>query len=150
MENCLICERIAWIKENKNPYFVRELNTGYVVIGDNQRIKGYSLFLCKQHAFELHELEPQYRDEFLREMAVVAEAVYHAFGPDKLNYSLLGAGRGLHMHWHIHPRWEGDTPIPGPVWQLGQELHDPKYSPTDAELEELKEKLKKELDKLLS
>ncbi|MCM1124788.1 MAG: HIT family protein [Eubacterium sp.] len=150
MENCLICERIAWIKENRNPYFVRELNTGYVVIGDNQRIKGYSLFLCKQHAFELHELEPQYRDEFLREMAVVAEAVYHAFGPDKLNYSLLGADRGLHMHWHIHPRREGDTPMPGPVWQLGQELHDPKYDPTDEELEELKEKLKKELDKLQS
>ncbi len=149
MDNCLICERIAWIRENRNPYFVRELNTGYVVIGDCQRIKGYTLFLCKQHAYELHELEPHYRDEFLHEMAVVAEAVYHAFQPDKLNYALLGVGRGLHMHWHIYPRRDGDTPVPGPVWQLGKELTDEKYHPTGEELEWLKARLNEELGKLL-
>jgi len=27
MCDCLICERIELIKKNKNPYFVRELNT---------------------------------------------------------------------------------------------------------------------------
>lgn len=45
MENCMVCERIGWIRDGKNPYFARELNTGYVVIGDHQRIKGYTLFL---------------------------------------------------------------------------------------------------------
>ncbi len=149
MESCLVCERIARIKENTNPYFVRELNTGYVVIGDQQRIKGYTLFLCKQHAIELHELEPRYRDEFLHEMAIVAEAVYNAFQPDKLNYSLLGVGRGVHMHWHIHPRRKGDTPAPGPVYQLGKELTDPRFTPSQRELEELKARLNEELDKLL-
>ena len=79
MCDCMICERIDWIKKNENPYFVRELDTGYVVIGDHQRIKGYSLFLCKQHETELHFLEPAFRDAFLHEMAVVAEAVYNAF-----------------------------------------------------------------------
>lgn len=39
MENCLIYERIALIKEGENPYVVRELNTGYVVIGDQQGFK---------------------------------------------------------------------------------------------------------------
>ena len=68
---CAVCERIDWIKRGENPYFVRELNTGYVVMGDSQRIKGYTLFLCKQCAAELHLLEPEFRDEFLREMAVV-------------------------------------------------------------------------------
>jgi len=34
----MICERIDWIKNHKNPYFVRELKTGYVVIGDHQRM----------------------------------------------------------------------------------------------------------------
>ena len=85
MCDCLICERIELIKKNKNPYFVRELNTGYVVIGDHQRIRGYSLFLCKQHATELHFLEPSFRQEFLREMSLTAEAVYNAFQPEKLN-----------------------------------------------------------------
>lgn len=145
----MICERIDWIKNHKNPYFVRELKTGYVVIGDHQRIKGYSLFLCKQHATELHFLEPDFRDEFLHEMAVVAEAVYNAFLPDKLNYELLGAGRGLHMHWHFFPRRAGDTPNPGPVWQLGDELFAKEYLPSTEELDALRMQLNAQLDKLL-
>lgn len=43
MCDCMICERINLINSNQNPYFVRELKTGYVVIGDHQRIKGYAL-----------------------------------------------------------------------------------------------------------
>ncbi len=33
---CLICDRINMIKAGTNPYFVKELETGYVVIGDKK------------------------------------------------------------------------------------------------------------------
>jgi len=145
----MVCERINAIKEGRNPYFVRELSTGYVVIGDHQRIKGYTVFICKQHATELHQLDPDFKIEFLREMSIVAEAVYNAFKPDKLNYELLGAGNGVHMHWHIFPRREGDTPKRGPVWQLGSELHQEEFLPGPEELESLKAQLNAELEKLL-
>ena len=46
---CLICDRIEMIKNGTNKYFVKELETGYVVIGDYQHFKGYSLFLFKEH-----------------------------------------------------------------------------------------------------
>ena len=46
---CLICQRIQQIKEGSNPYFVMELQTGYVVLGDHQHFQGYTLFLCKEH-----------------------------------------------------------------------------------------------------
>ncbi len=36
---CLICERIEQIKRGENPYFVCELSTGYVVLGDHQRFQ---------------------------------------------------------------------------------------------------------------
>lgn len=49
MQHCLICKRIEMIKNNENPYFVKELETGYVVLGDHQRFNGYTLFLCKKH-----------------------------------------------------------------------------------------------------
>lgn len=147
---CGVCKRIRETKEGRNRYFVRELETGYVVIGDYQRIKGYTLFLCKVHATELHFLEKPFREKFLNEMTLVAEAVYHAFGPDKLNYELLGQGDGVHMHWHIFPRRAGDTPGPGPVWQLPrEELYGEAYLPSAEELEEMKQKLNEELEKLL-
>lgn len=42
-----ICNRIKMIDIGTNPYFVKELETGYVVIGDNQYFIGYRFFLCK-------------------------------------------------------------------------------------------------------
>ena len=33
---CMICERINMIKADENPWFVKELETGYVVIGDKE------------------------------------------------------------------------------------------------------------------
>ena len=77
---CLICDRIQQIKNGTNPYFVKELETGYVVLGDHQHFKGYTLFLCKEHKTELFELEPAFKVRFLEEMSLAAEAAYHDFG----------------------------------------------------------------------
>ena len=41
------------IKNGTNPYFVKELETGYVVLGDNQYFKGYTIFLAKEHKNEI-------------------------------------------------------------------------------------------------
>ena len=47
---CGVCERIRMIQDGRNPFFVKELETGYVVLGDFQHFKGYTLFLYKEHA----------------------------------------------------------------------------------------------------
>ena len=49
----------------------------------------------------------------------------------------------------IFSRRNGDTPRPGPVWQLGKELSSEKYRPSSEELAALKTQLNIELDKLL-
>ena len=95
MNNCFICDRIEQIKEGKNPYFVTELSTGFVVLGDHQFYYGYTLFLSKIHARELHEIDPKIKEKFLLEMSLVAEAVFKTFKPNKLNYELLGNYRRL-------------------------------------------------------
>ncbi|MBQ6552176.1 MAG: HIT family protein, partial [Clostridia bacterium] len=61
------------IKNGTNPYFVRELETGYVVIGDHQHFYGYTLFLCKEYKTELHYLDRDFKIKFLEEMAIVQE-----------------------------------------------------------------------------
>ncbi len=146
---CPVCDRIQQTKDGTNPYFVYELETGYVVLGDHQHFKGYTLFLCKEHAAELHFLEPEFKLKYLEEMALVAEAVYNAFNPQKLNYELLGNGE-THLHWHIFPRNEGDMPEKGPVWWLPrEEMWNDSKRPSEAELGEMKMILKAEIKKLL-
>ena len=94
---CLICERIELIKQGKNPHFVKELETGYVVIGDGQYFKGYTLFLAKEHVTELHQMEYETKIKFLEEMSIVQEAVAKAFQAEKMNIELLG----MVMHMYI-------------------------------------------------
>lgn len=150
---CFICDRIEMIRREENPYFVRELETGYVVTGDNQHFRGYTLFLCKEHKTELFHLDRNYKMKFLEEMSLVAEAVSNAFGAEKMNYELLGNGE-THLHWHLFPRRTGDLGDygnngKGPVWWYPMEkMYSDINRPTEGELEEMKAKLSEELDKL--
>lgn len=151
---CLVCDRIEMIKNGENPYFVRELETGYVVIGDHQHFKGFTLFLCKRHETELFHLDRDFKMEFLEEMSIVAEAAARAFGAEKMNYELLGMG-DAHLHWHLYPRRTGDIGEygnhgKGPVWWLPMdEMYDDATRPSAEELAEMKKSLAAELDKLL-
>ena len=147
--SCLICERIEMIKNDINPYFVKELDTGYVVLGDHQHFYGYTLFLSKIHATELHYLEREVKLKFLKEMAAVNEAVHVAFDAEKMNCELLGNG-DAHLHWHLFPRRKDDMPIKGPVWWLPrEEMWDDSKRPSDAELIKMKQKLLTVLDDVL-
>ncbi|MDE7263703.1 MAG: HIT family protein [Anaeroplasmataceae bacterium] len=153
--SCLVCERIEWIKKGENPYFVCELETGYVVLGDFQRFKGYTIFLCKEHVQELHELPRDFKMKYLEEMSLVAEAVFKAYQPDKLNYELLGNGDS-HMHFHIFPRRAGDlgkygNKGRGPVWWLPrEEMYHEKYKLGAMELNQEVKRVRNEILQLIS
>lgn len=151
---CIVCDRIQMIKNQANPYFVKELDTGYVVLGDNQHFRGYTLFLLKEHIVELFELEETLKAKYLKEMTIVAEAVSKAFDADKMNYECLGNG-DAHLHWHLFPRINGDIENygnngKGPVWWYPREkMYAENNIPSSEELESMKKSLLKELEKLL-
>ena len=147
---CLICERIELIKQGKNPHFVKELETGYVVIGDGQYFKGYTLFLAKEHVTELHQMEYETKIKFLDEMSIVQEAVAKAFQAEKMNIELLGNG-DAHVHWHLFPRKAGDMQGyghngRGPVWWVPwEEMSSEEYQPKENDLLQLVNHLKEYL-----
>lgn len=147
-KNCLICERIAQIKNNSNPYFVTELCSGYVVLADYQFYKGYTLFLSKKHTQELHGLREN-RTTYLKEMAIVAEAVFKVFKPSKLNYELLG-NTDSHLHWHIVPRYENDPDPGSSIWIIDKKIrYSDKVRPTEDDLIDYKKALIKTINRLI-
>lgn len=147
--NCLICERIEMIKKGTNPYFVTELETGYVVMGDFQLFYGYTLLLFKGHVQEMHDLEKDIRIKFLADVALLGEAVNNAFKPVKMNYEQLGNSAN-HLHWHLFPRHLNDPHPQGPVWVIDKDI---RYSddqrPSEKKLAEMKKLLKTEIEKLI-
>ena len=144
--NCDMCKVIEEIKKNENPWFVKELKTGYVIFGWNQQFHGYVIFICKQHVTEIWELEEDFRKQYLNEMTLVAKAVKEAFGAEKMNYECLGNG-DVHLHFHLFPRVSGDLGEygnngKGPVWWLPKEIMwDKNNIPDMKELEQMKDKL---------
>lgn len=113
---CDLCARIERAERGENPFAVARTSTGYVNLADVQYHEGYTVFIAKRCVAELHELPDDERDQFLHEMAVVAEAVFETFEPRKLNYELLGNG-APHLHWHLFPRHDDDPCPRGPVWE---------------------------------
>lgn len=71
--SCKICENN---NITNDPYFIMELETGYVMLGWFQRFRGYTVFICKEHGPELHDLEYSFKIKHLDEMTVVSQAVY--------------------------------------------------------------------------
>lgn len=151
---CDMCKVIEQIKNNENPWFVKEFKTGYAILGWNQHFYGYTLFICKKHVVELFELDEDYRMEYCNEMSVLAQAVKNAFNAEKINYECLGNG-DAHLHWHIFPRKKGDLGEygmngKGPVWWLPPEIMwDDNNKPDVEELEQMKINLNFEIEKLL-
>jgi diadenosine tetraphosphate (Ap4A) HIT family hydrolase len=135
--SCGICSWIDKIKTNPD-YLIKELSTGYAVLSKYQYkyTKGYTIFLCKQHVNELHDLDDNFKIKFLKEMSQIAEAIFKAFKPDKLNYELLG-NTEPHLHWHIFPRYKNDPNFSKPIWVVDKNIR--QASSTIISQEEIKQ-----------
>ena len=100
----LIHQRVEAARKGENPTVICKVTSGWVVLGDNQKLKGYCLLLSDPVAGSLNELSPPGRAQFLRDMTNIGDALLEVFKPDKINYSILG-NKDPVLHAHIHPRY---------------------------------------------
>jgi diadenosine tetraphosphate (Ap4A) HIT family hydrolase len=99
------------------------MRSGFAVIGDTQRLPGYSVLLCEDPAIDhLTDLDWQRRTAFLFDLALAVEAVCRDDGLRRINYEVLGNSMAV-LHGHVHSRY-GWEPANGgvPVWR---------YEPTE-------------------
>jgi diadenosine tetraphosphate (Ap4A) HIT family hydrolase len=112
---CLICTMIERIGAGTFPDFVAELPHSYVILGNEQYYRGYSVLLARDHVTELYLMTADEVRAMIDEVRLVAEAIAAVTHPWKMNYSCLG-NQEPHVHWHLHPRYESDEMRHGPVW----------------------------------
>ena len=112
---CGICAMIDRIKARNFPDFIAELNSSYVILGDQQFYRGYCVLLAKVHATELYLMPADSARALFDEMRLCAEAIAAVVKPWKMNYECLG-NLEPHVHWHLLPRYENDELRHGPVW----------------------------------
>jgi ATP adenylyltransferase len=110
---CFICRGLAEHDDRKN-LIARRTSQSVVLLNRYPYNNGHLLVAPTAHKGGLDKLAPGELLEVmesLRHMVAVLDDLIH---PDGYNVGLnLGkaAGAGLpgHLHWHIVPRWNGDT-----------------------------------------
>ena len=103
---CEICRRIELIKQGKEPYFIKEYDTGYLSLFDNQIYEGYCLFITKEHIEEIYEADSLY----WKDLQYIGYKIESLYKPRKMNYCFLGNGT-RHLHCHIIPNNVGQKTI---------------------------------------
>jgi len=112
---CGICAMIDRIKAGSFRDFVAELESCYVILGDQQFYRGYCVLFAKLHATELYLMPADAARQLSDEMRLVAEAIAAVVKPWKMNYECLGNAEP-HVHWHLLPRYETDEMRRVPIW----------------------------------
>ncbi|OAI51331.1 HIT family hydrolase [Planctomycetaceae bacterium SCGC AG-212-F19] len=126
---CFICQGLAQENDRENLIVVRT-PASVVLLNRFPYNNGHLLVAPRAHKGRLDELG---NDELLETMNTLRRMVGilgETMHPDGFNVGLnLGkaAGAGLpgHLHWHIVPRWDGDTnfmPVLGDVKVIVQSL----------------------------
>jgi ATP adenylyltransferase len=139
---CFLCEGLAG-QDDRRSLIVLRMPRSVVVLNRFPYNNGHLLVAPRAHKGTLHELDA---GELLETMETLRRSVRALDGlmrPDGYNIGLnLGAaaGAGLpgHLHWHVVPRWHGDTnfmPVLGDTKVIVQSL-DALYDLLAARLQE--------------
>src|SRR5271156_6752361 len=110
---CFICRGLAESDDRGNLIALRTEHN-VVLLNRFPYNNGHLLVAPRQHRGQLDELSAAEMLETMQTMSRMVKVLKELMSPDGFNIGLnLGrsAGAGLpgHLHWHIVPRWTGDT-----------------------------------------
>ena len=128
-DECFICRGLAESDDRRNLIVLRT-PLAAVVLNKFPYNNGHLLVAPKAHKGRLDELTSDETLELQTTVARMIQVLERVMRPEGFNVGLnLGkvAGAGLpgHLHWHIVPRWNGDTnfmPVLGDVRVIAQSL----------------------------
>ncbi|WP_034467733.1 HIT family protein [Butyrivibrio proteoclasticus] len=113
-----------------------DLEVSQLVLFKEQSHPGRCIVAYKDHVSEIVDISDEERNAFFADVNRVAKALHKVFNPDKVNYGAYG-DTGCHLHMHLVPKYKDDF-----EWGGVFEMNPQKKFLTDAEYEEMIEKIK--------
>jgi ATP adenylyltransferase len=111
-EGCLFCTR----RERDDPdyYVLYRAAHWYVILNRYPYNNGHLLLVLNRHVPSLTDCSPDELGEMGPLLLGMERTLNQAYAPDGINCGFNGgncAGAGVpeHFHWHMMPRWRGDT-----------------------------------------
>ena len=100
----LIHRRVRECRAGSNAKLICRVRAGWVVLGDVQFLRGYSLLLPDPVVPDLNALDESARRDFLLTLAVIGDVLLEATGALRINYEILGNQEPA-LHGHVFPRY---------------------------------------------
>jgi len=118
-------ERLALLARGENPKLLLRMRSGFAVMGDTQFLPGYCLLLAYPEVAQLNDLHGASRDQFLRDMTTLGDAIKLVTGAVRINYSIYG-NLDPFLHAHVWPRytWEDEEVRTTPPLSIPMELRE--------------------------
>lgn len=128
-EGCIFCDKLKQADRRSNLVLAE---TGYslVMLNKYPYNNGHLLLAPKRHEKQLSSLLAEEYQDLCDALRKSLEVVVSALHPEGMNLGMnlgryAGAGIEDHLHWHVVPRWNGDTnfmPVVGEVRVMPQHL----------------------------
>ena len=100
----LIEQRVALARSGDNPYLIRGMPCGWLVIGDVQPLPGYCVLLADPVVESLNALDEAARARYCLDMIRIGDALLAVTGAYRINYETQGNSEPA-LHTHITPRY---------------------------------------------
>jgi ATP adenylyltransferase len=114
-KGCIFC-RFPQAPQAEDPLnlLVHRSAHSFVCLNRYPYNSGHLLVVPRAHLSDLDLLEPGDFSDLQRELRRAVRVLGKVYRPDGLNVGMnlgqvAGAGIADHLHWHVVPRWGGDT-----------------------------------------
>ncbi len=112
-DNCIFCDKPAQNRDAENLIVYRG-ETSFVIFNRYPYNNGHLMVVPFRHTSDLAELSAEEKLELMDLLIASQQALTEIMSPHGFNIGMnlgLVAGAGVkdHLHFHIVPRWNGDT-----------------------------------------
>lgn len=112
-QDCFLCQAVADAADRQR-HVVYRGDLSIVVLNKYPYNNGHLLVAPKRHKPRLDQLTAEEHCELVENITRMVGVLDKTINPEGFNVGLnlgrvAGAGLPQHLHWHVVPRWNGDT-----------------------------------------
>jgi len=139
-EECIFCEAAEKDVNDVDSLLVHKGELTYTLLNLYPYNNGHLMVVPYRHISEFEELTKDESTEVMQQLQLAQKALVEISKPHGFNIGanlgrISGAGIHEHIHFHIVPRWNGDTnfmPVLGEVKVISQDLKETKIKLLEA------------------